>query len=78
MPDQDGMDWKKELENRFSYHAPTGNQAEKYELIRSKAHQFAIDLVDFCPESRELSTALTHLDAVVYNANASIARRSNG
>jgi hypothetical protein len=78
MPDQDGMDWKRELENRFSYHAPTAGQPEKYERIRDKAHQLAIDLVDLCPESRELNTALTHLDAVVYNANASIARRSNG
>ena len=67
-----------ELENRFSYHAPTKGQPVKYERIRGMAHSFAAELVHMCPDSRELNTALTNLDAVVYNANASIARRSNG
>lgn len=65
-----------ELKNRFTYHAPYGNQPEKYEKIRHLAHEFAIELCDLCPTSRELDEALTHLDAVVFNANASIARRS--
>lgn len=76
MSKQDRTDWIKELENRFTYHPPTGRQPEKYELIRSKAHQIAFDLVDLCPESRERNIALTHLDAVVFYANAAIARRS--
>ena len=65
-----------ELENRFTYHAPTEGQPEKYEKIRGMAHSFAAELVEDCPESRELSLALTHLDEVVFFANAAIARRS--
>lgn len=65
-----------ELENRFTYHAPKEGQPEKYEKIRSMAHKYAAVLVDLCPESRELSLAITHLEAAVMNANASIARRS--
>ena len=64
-----------ELEKRFTYHPPKGNQGEKYELIRSKAHQLAFDLVNMCPDSRELSLAITHLEDAVMWANAAIARR---
>ena len=66
----------KELENRFTYHAPKDDQPEKYERVREIAHEYAVELSDLCPESRELSLALTHLDAVVFYANAAIARRS--
>jgi hypothetical protein len=62
-----------ELENRFTYHAKPGQPA-KYEQIRSMAKHVAINLVEHCPDSRELSTALTRLDEVVFWANAAIAR----
>lgn len=65
---------KKEIESRFSYHAPKGDQQIKYMNIRDAAKNIAFLLVDHCPESRELSTALTKLDEVVMFANASIAR----
>ena len=76
MPTADGFDWKEELKNRFTYHAPQGDQAQKYETIRDYAHQFAFDLCDLCPESRELSMAITHLEDTVMWANAAIARRT--
>ena len=38
------------------------------------AHEFAIFLTKTCPESRELSLALTHLEEAVMQANAAIAR----
>jgi hypothetical protein len=65
-----------ELELRHTYHAVKDGQAEKYEAIRAKALEFAKLVRDLCPHSRELSTALTKLDEVVFHANASIARRS--
>lgn len=65
---------KREIENRFTYHPPKPGQAEKYVAIRDKAKELAIILSESCPESRELSTALTKLDEVVFFANASIAR----
>ena len=64
-----------EVDIRFTYHAPKGNQVKRYERIRAFAYDFAYMLCQACPESRELSLALTHLEEVVMFANASIARR---
>jgi len=66
---------EEELKNRFTYHAPKGVQPAKYEDIRDTAYEFAVILANFCPESRELSLALTHLETAVMFANAAIARR---
>lgn len=62
------------IERDYMYHAPKGDQAERYVRLRACAKQLALMIVDLTPVSREQSTALTHLDAVVYNANAAIAR----
>lgn len=64
---------KPQIESVFTYHAPKGDQAARYEKIRAAAKEFALLLVDVCPESRELSVAHTHLQTVVMFANASIA-----
>ncbi len=63
-----------EIERRFSYHPPKGSQPARYERIRAMAKSFAYALDQMCPNSREKSLALTHLEDVVYCANASIAR----
>jgi hypothetical protein len=62
------------LENRFTYHGPTGDQPERYKKLRESALHFARMIVEQCPSSPERSTSLTHLDAAVMFANASIAR----
>jgi len=64
-----------EIEIRFKYHAPKPAQLPKYETIRDEAKKLALVLNALCPDSGELSAALTHLDSVVMFANASIARR---
>jgi hypothetical protein len=69
---------RKELDNRFTYHAPQPGQPEKYTAIRNKAKEFAILLLDLCPASRELSIALTELETSVFWANAAIARNEKG
>ena len=66
---------QEEIENRFTYHPPVGNQAQKYQELRLKAKELAYVLGKFCPASRELSLAITHLEEVVFWANAAIARR---
>ena len=65
-----------DYDNRFTYHPPKPelNQTARYESIREKARQFALYLADQCPESRELSLAITKLEEVVMWANSSIAR----
>lgn len=62
------------LETNFVYHSPKEDQAERYGLIRQAAKDFARLLMHNCPGSRELSLALTDLEACVMWANASIAR----
>ena len=62
------------LNNDFVYHKPIGNQPERYEHIRAKAKELAETLVALCPQSRELSVALTELETSIFWANASIAR----
>lgn len=65
---------QKDLENRFTYHAPKGNQPQKYENLRKNALAFSELINATCPESREKSLAITHLEEVCFWANASIAR----
>lgn len=66
-----------ELNNRFSYHKPVGDQGERYEQIRRLARIFAECIVTLCPDSRESALAMTHLEESVMWANASIARRDD-
>lgn len=63
-----------DLEHRFTYHAPKGNQTLCYERIRGYAKDFAYMINQMGPYSREQSLALTHLEEVVMWANAAIAR----
>ena len=65
---------KAKAENNFSYHAPKGNQAERYENLRYGAKYLALNILNKCPDSRERSLALTKLEEAVMWANASIAR----
>lgn len=58
----------------FSYHAPQGDQPERYVKIREKAKSLALLIADLCPDRRERSLALTKLEECVMWANASIAR----
>ena len=62
------------INHRFTYHAPFGSQTARYERVREIARRAALELAELCPRSRELSLALDHLDQVVFNANAAIAR----
>lgn len=64
-----------EFQTRFTYHAPKGDQAERYVMIRNAAAKFGTLIENVCPESREKSLAFTKLEEAVMWANASIARR---
>lgn len=62
------------LQNKFCYHAPQGDQVQRYAEIRAKLLHVAAFISERCPPSRELSLCLTHLEEAMYSANASIAR----
>lgn len=62
------------LERDYTYHAPHGDQTERYEILRARAHELALTIVERTPPGREQSLALTHLEEAVMYANAAIAR----
>ncbi len=62
------------IRNNFTYHAPNATQTYRYTAIRDRAREFALVLDEMCPDSRELSLAMTSLEATVMWANAAIAR----
>ena len=65
---------KGQIDRSFTYHAPQGDQADRYGAIRAAGRELACLLALYCPESRELSLAMTHLEDTVMWANAAIAR----
>lgn len=63
-----------ELTNRFTYHAPKGDQAERYATLRAAALEFARAVVRLCPAGSRRSRALDKIDEAMMLANAAIAR----
>ena len=61
------------LHNWFTYHAPVGDQPERYTNIRDAAHEFAWKICELCPDSADRTAALRHIRDAVFSANASIA-----
>jgi len=68
---------KSELAKRFSYHPPHPVLVNVFLKIREEAKSLAFTLNANCPESRELSLAMTKLEEAVMWANAAIARHQD-
>lgn len=64
-----------ELKNRYSYHAPKNDQADRYEQVRAGCLALARKIVKLSPASLELEEALKAIDMAMFYANAAIARR---
>lgn len=62
-----------EIEHLFTYHAPRGDQPQRYERIREAAKALAKVIVDNTPKSADQSAAIRKLRECVHVANASIA-----
>jgi len=62
-----------ELENLFSYHAPKGDQVERYNAIREAAKNFAEVIVDNTPKSADQTAAIRKVREAMMTANAAIA-----
>lgn len=65
---------KEQNENNFIYHAPKGDQQERYTALRAKAKELADLIAEIVPASREQSVAITNLEQAMMWANAGIAR----
>lgn len=62
-----------DLENRFLYHKPAGDAVAKHAQVSELTLELAKRLRDICPDGRNLSLAMTHLEDVRMRANAAIA-----
>lgn len=61
------------IENIFSYHAPKGDQAQRYERLRAAAREYAHLICELTPPSPEQSHAIRLLQNTMMMANAAIA-----
>jgi len=62
-----------DLENRFRYKRPTEATIPLHAQVTESTLALAKQLRDICPDGRNLSLALTHLEDVRMRANAAIA-----
>ncbi len=67
------MPHETDLDRMFSYHAPKGDQAARYERINQAAKAFARVIVECCPASGDRTNALAIVRDARMWANASIA-----
>ena len=63
-----------QLSHRYTYHAPKGDQAKRYETIRAAILGAAKIGVECSPCSPEQTRALNALDEAMFLFNAAIAR----
>jgi len=64
---------KTELENYFTYHAPEGNEAERYGKIRDAAKQFALTVLELTPTCADQTVAIRKIIEANMMANMTIA-----
>lgn len=62
-----------ELENWFTYHAPTPEQIPNYEKIRAAAKEFAMVVLNCTPPSADQTVSIRKIREAVWSANSSIA-----
>ena len=62
-----------EIENNFTYHAPSADMPPKFEKLRNKAKELAFLINELVPNGREQSLAQTKLQEVIMWASAGIA-----
>ncbi len=64
---------RKKLDNSFTYHAPKGDQVDRYFEMREKARSLAYTIMINTPPSPERTLAIRHLENAVMWANKAVA-----
>lgn len=65
----------KELSRRFRHHPPQSEETvRRHGVVREDCEELSETLNDMLPEGREKALAMTHLEEVMFWANAAIAR----
>jgi hypothetical protein len=69
------MPAQEDIDHRFTYHPPVGEQPTIYSLIRQQGREFATAINALVgADSRELSLAITKIEEAVMWANAAVAQ----
>jgi len=63
-----------EIENRFKYHRPYSDKAQRHDAIRKTMEMAAMHVNRACQDGREKNLAITKLEEAMMWANAAIAR----
>ncbi len=66
-------DLKDKIENWFVYHAPKGNQSERYIRIRNAGKALALEIAECTPGCADQTDAIRKVREAVMTANAAIA-----
>lgn len=66
------------ISNDFSFHSANEITGPLHDKVRHACKELAYFLIETCPQSRELSLALTALEETMHWANASIAKNIGG
>jgi hypothetical protein len=64
---------KNDLEQWFTYHAPTEEQKVSYQRIREAAKDLSLVILEECPHVPDTSAAIRKVREAVATANAAIA-----
>lgn len=64
---------KSNLDDVFTYHAPTGDQPAKYARIREAAKHFANVILEDVPDCADRQAAIRHVREGMMTANGAIA-----
>ena len=64
---------QEDINNWFTYHSPTPEQQEAYQVIRSAAKMLAEDFNDRCPDCADKTAAMRKLRETVMAMNLAIA-----
>jgi hypothetical protein len=67
-----------QIKRDFTYHAPKGDQVERYTALRDKFHECALEICKLTPEGRDQALALTQLKLSNMLANSAIACEGTG
>ena len=62
-----------DLHNLFTYHAPKGDQTERYGQIREAGERFAMVILCSCPASADTTAAIRKVREAMMTANSAIA-----
>lgn len=64
---------RENMEDVFSYHRPTADQAERHSKVKVAAQAFALEILRLAPDCADRAAALRHVREAMMTTSAAIA-----